>query len=361
VIERFQEGSYGGLLTNLQAAIAAGRPPAVAQIGYNFRLFAFNELPHVPIATSAIATTTTPSSTPSSTACCGSARTRRRPASRALRGVGPDALLQRRPVPRGRSRSRRTARHVGGGARSRRAIRDATGRFGIGIQISSSNNWVPRASSSRTAARSSTRTATSPSTAPTVDRGLRVLAGPGARGRHPAGRDRRRAGAGLPGGAARHVHPHLRVARELHRSVGLRHAHGDVPHLGRQAAQHPVGRQRAVHLRHDPAEQQAAFEFIAFLTSREGQTIWVRDTGYLPVAAGVEDDPAYLADFFAENPLIAPAVEQLPMPSPGCRCPASAASRPSRRSSEPARRSSTGLRSRRRWSTRRADASLLGQ
>ena len=51
VIERFQEGSYGGLLTNLQAAIAAGRPPAVAQIGYNFRLFAFNELPHVPIDT----------------------------------------------------------------------------------------------------------------------------------------------------------------------------------------------------------------------------------------------------------------------------------------------------------------------
>ena len=49
VISRFQQGSYGGLLQNLQAALAAGNPPAVAQIGYNNRLFAFTQLPHTPI------------------------------------------------------------------------------------------------------------------------------------------------------------------------------------------------------------------------------------------------------------------------------------------------------------------------
>src|SRR5690606_10998583 len=48
VTDRFQQGDYGGLLNNLQAALAAGNPPAVAQIGYNYRLFAFEQVPHVP-------------------------------------------------------------------------------------------------------------------------------------------------------------------------------------------------------------------------------------------------------------------------------------------------------------------------
>lgn len=50
VVDRFQEGSYGGLLNKLQAALAAKKPPAVAQMGYNFRLFALDELPHTPVA-----------------------------------------------------------------------------------------------------------------------------------------------------------------------------------------------------------------------------------------------------------------------------------------------------------------------
>src|SRR5690606_41084881 len=48
VTDRFQQGDYGGPLNNLQAALAAGNPPAVAQIGYNYRLFAFEQVPHVP-------------------------------------------------------------------------------------------------------------------------------------------------------------------------------------------------------------------------------------------------------------------------------------------------------------------------
>ena len=46
VTERFQPGAYGGLLTNLQAAIAARTPPAVSVIGYNLTDFVIANFPH---------------------------------------------------------------------------------------------------------------------------------------------------------------------------------------------------------------------------------------------------------------------------------------------------------------------------
>lgn len=49
VIERFQPGGYGGLLTGLQAAIAARTPPAVTVIGYNLTEFVIDTFPHKPV------------------------------------------------------------------------------------------------------------------------------------------------------------------------------------------------------------------------------------------------------------------------------------------------------------------------
>lgn len=74
----------------------------------------------------------------------------------------------------------------------------------------------------------------------------------------------------------------------------------------------------------DPRKQRAAYEFVKFLSSQEGQTIWVLDTGYLPMAAGVHNDSEYLAGYFDENPLTQAALNQLPdsvawAPFPGPR------------------------------------------
>ncbi len=49
VVERFQPNGYGGLLTSLQAAIAARTPPAVTVIGYNFTGFVIENFPHKPV------------------------------------------------------------------------------------------------------------------------------------------------------------------------------------------------------------------------------------------------------------------------------------------------------------------------
>ncbi|PSL05939.1 carbohydrate ABC transporter substrate-binding protein (CUT1 family) [Haloactinopolyspora alba] len=61
----------------------------------------------------------------------------------------------------------------------------------------------------------------------------------------------------------------------------------------------------------DEAEQQAAWEFVQFLTSARGFTILASEIGYLPLRPALIDDPEYLGDFFAEDDRLLPTVEQL--------------------------------------------------
>ncbi|OIQ55534.1 sn-glycerol-3-phosphate-binding periplasmic protein UgpB precursor [Moorella thermoacetica] len=62
----------------------------------------------------------------------------------------------------------------------------------------------------------------------------------------------------------------------------------------------------------DPEQQKAAWEFIKYLESPEALTIWTQNTGYLPPRQGVTTDPRYLKPFMDQNPLMKPAVDQLP-------------------------------------------------
>lgn len=61
----------------------------------------------------------------------------------------------------------------------------------------------------------------------------------------------------------------------------------------------------------DPAEQQAAWEFVKFLTGEQGFTILASVIGYLPLRPALIDDPEYLGDFFAQDDRLLPTVEQL--------------------------------------------------
>ncbi|MGA4507619.1 extracellular solute-binding protein [Propionibacteriaceae bacterium G1746] len=57
------------------------------------------------------------------------------------------------------------------------------------------------------------------------------------------------------------------------------------------------------------AQQQAAWQFIKYLTSREAYLTIVQQMGYLPLYADMVDKE--LADYFAKDPLLMPAIEQL--------------------------------------------------
>ncbi|WP_411722101.1 ABC transporter substrate-binding protein [Mycetocola sp.] len=61
----------------------------------------------------------------------------------------------------------------------------------------------------------------------------------------------------------------------------------------------------------ETAEQQAAWEFIEFMTSPEAYMIITEKIGYLPLRADMVDDPEWLGGYFAENQMLVPALEQL--------------------------------------------------
>ncbi|MEO0564389.1 MAG: ABC transporter substrate-binding protein, partial [Chloroflexota bacterium] len=61
----------------------------------------------------------------------------------------------------------------------------------------------------------------------------------------------------------------------------------------------------------DPLKQRAAWEFMKFVTSREGYTIITSEIGYLPLRPEIVEMDEYLASYVAENPLILPNLEQL--------------------------------------------------
>lgn len=66
----------------------------------------------------------------------------------------------------------------------------------------------------------------------------------------------------------------------------------------------------------DPAKQRAAFRFARFATSAEGTSIMVRNTGYVPTNQLAIEDPAYLGQFYRDNPLFVAATRQVPLMVP---------------------------------------------
>ncbi len=61
----------------------------------------------------------------------------------------------------------------------------------------------------------------------------------------------------------------------------------------------------------DPVKQRAAWELMKHLTSEYGYTIITSEIGYLPLRPAIVNDPKYLKDWVAENPLVEPNLKQL--------------------------------------------------
>lgn len=66
----------------------------------------------------------------------------------------------------------------------------------------------------------------------------------------------------------------------------------------------------------DSAKQAAAWQFVKFLTSKEGYTLITKDLGYLPLRADIVADPQYLGKYFEDNQLLLPPLKQLGTVSP---------------------------------------------
>jgi multiple sugar transport system substrate-binding protein len=77
----------------------------------------------------------------------------------------------------------------------------------------------------------------------------------------------------------------------------------------------PIGGAMATLLTDDPAVTEAAWRFIEFATGPEGQKHVVRFEGFPPVNTRAYDIPE-VAEFFQENPLRQPDVDQLQRAQP---------------------------------------------
>jgi len=71
----------------------------------------------------------------------------------------------------------------------------------------------------------------------------------------------------------------------------------------------------------DPVKQRASYELMKFLTSKHGYTIITSKIGYLPLRMDIVDDPAFLGPWTEAHPLIRPNLEQLARLTPNVAFP----------------------------------------
>lgn len=71
----------------------------------------------------------------------------------------------------------------------------------------------------------------------------------------------------------------------------------------------------------DPVKQRASYELMKFLTSKYGYTIITSKIGYLPLRLDIVDDPEFLGPWTETHPLIRPNLEQLSRLTPNVAFP----------------------------------------
>ncbi|GAA1538855.1 ABC transporter substrate-binding protein [Brevibacterium picturae] len=86
---------------------------------------------------------------------------------------------------------------------------------------------------------------------------------------------------------------------------------GGFPSFGASEARPTNSGAGLIVLSTDPAVQRASWEFVKFLTSAEGYSIITEQIGYLPMRADLAEDPAFLQEYFENNDLLVPSLEQL--------------------------------------------------
>lgn len=319
VEERYHPNAYTGLLQNLQAALAAGNPPDVAQMGYLYTRYAAQNLPFVPITDLA----------------------RRFGGERHLRRFAPNilALGQVNGVLVGMPYSLSNIvayynadlfRKAGldpdrppstweGWRRAARQIKGRTGKYGIYL-ILLDDNWAIEAlirSNGGTLLRCENgvyRTGVDGKEAvealglwaDLVREGL-ALGVPLQQGEQ----------AFLAGEAASFMTTIARRAGLQEQTKGRFELRATrFPTFGGKPPALPGGGNVLMVFSRDPRRQEAAWKFIQFLTSPEGFTVWTKGTGYVPLLPELIRDPRYLKDFVEKNPIQKVAVDQLPFTVP---------------------------------------------
>lgn len=319
VEERYHPNAYTGLLQNLQAALAAGNPPDVVQMGYLYTRYAAKNLPYVPIAELARK--------------YGNERHLRRFAPNILALGQVDGVLVGMPYSLSNIVAYNNAdlfRRAGldpdrppstweGWRRAARQIKERTGKYGIYL-ILLDDNWAIEAlirSNGGTLLRCENGVYRTGIGDKEAIEALAMWAGLVKEGLALGAPLQQGEQAFLAGEAASFMTTIARRAGLQEQTRGrfeLRAAR--FPTFGGKPPALPGGGNVLMVFSQDPRKQEAVWKFIQFLTSPEGFTIWTKGTGYVPLLPELIRDPRYLKDFVEKNPIQKVAVEQLPFTVP---------------------------------------------
>jgi len=327
VVEKFQPNMYLGLMQNLQASLAAGKPPAVAQIGYNFLEYATANLPYLPVEEAAQrdpgGQTFFSNYLPN---ILDLGRVKEKLAGMPYSISNPvlyynvdmfkEAGLDPGNPPGTWEELRKTAG----------IIKEKTGNYGFYLQ-EPSDNWAQQAVMESNGARMLARTPEGVNKAAfDSQEGINAyqfiadLVLKEKTALHATWEEGTQAF--INGKVAMYI---TTIARRnyIESSAKFKVLTAPFPTFNERPRRVPAGGNALFIFAKDPGQQKAAWEFVKFLESPEALTLWTKGTGYLPPRRGVAEDPKHLKPFMEQNPLMKPALEQLPDAVPWASFPGS--------------------------------------
>ncbi|MBI4198992.1 MAG: ABC transporter substrate-binding protein [Chloroflexi bacterium] len=315
VIEKFQPGVYTGLMQQLQVALAAKRPPAVAQIGYNLLAYAAGQFPHVTLDKYRQSDPAFFKGIPDNIMVLGQFGGVQHGipfgVSTPVMYYNADLFKAAGLNPDQPPQTWDEVQRMG------QAIKQKTGKFAIYLQ-QPNDDWMEQTlvwgSGGRPLSEDGKRVGWD---APQATEAFQMW-------QDMANKTKLAANMTWEEGIQAFLSGHVAmcittIGRQEHMRKNANNFQvrtAPVPRFGTKPLATATGGNALLIFANDPAQEKAAWEWIKYLLSPEGATIWTKGTGYLPPRAETATDPKYLKPFFDENPLMQAALATFPYAKP---------------------------------------------
>ena len=322
IAEKFQPGVYTGLMQQLQVSLAAKRPPAVAQIGYNLTAYAAGQFPHVLLDKYRQSDPAFFKGIPDNIMALGNL-------SGGLHGIpfgvstpvmfyNPDLFQAAGLNPDQPPQTWAEMLKVG------QTIKDKTGKFAVYLQ-QPNDEWIDQTliwgNGGRPLSEDGKRVGWD---APQAIEAMQMWQDMATKTKIAANLTWEE---GLQAFLSGHIAMCLTtIGRQDHmrkNASGFQVRAVPVPRFGSKSLATATGGNVLMIFATDPVQEKAAWEWIKFLLSPEGATIWTKGTGYLPPRAELATDPKYLKPFFDEAPMMKAALQTFPFAKPWVSFPGS--------------------------------------
>lgn len=315
VVEKFQPGSYPGLLQKAQAAISGGTPPDVAQIGYNFITYVSENVPYTPVEEIAKLDKAEPNFIKdhflSNILDLGKSKDGKLAGmpyavSNPVMYYNADMLKQAGWDPNTPPKTWEEVQKLSA------MVKEKTGNYGLYIQ-EPPDNWAQYAMAKSNGGEWLTEQNGKPKAVfdhPGVIQVYQMM-GDMAKDKlllHVKWEEGLQA---FSNGKVAMVITTIGKRASLQSTSKFDLRTAPFPTFGDKKRSVPAGGNALFVFSKDAKKQAASWEFIKFMESPESLATWTKETGYLPPRKGVAEDPNGLKPFLETNPLMKPALDQM--------------------------------------------------